>query len=370
MLGIIVYFFPDLALYFAISMVLFMVGHPLSLQIRKLHIGKHYIGKGLAAVATMVAIALVISLFLLIIIPLVNKQAAVFTKIDSQAVMDYFKEPITNGYDFLLRLGLVSADGNVFRLIEDEINALISWTNVSSVFSTVVSTTSNLVVGLFSVTFLTFFLLRDPKIIHNIIMAVTPENYEAKMDSVLSDTRVMLTRYFFGLMIEVVCMMFLITLGLTVFGIKNALIIGFLGGLMNVIPYLGPLMGASLGTVLGVVTALADGAYSQIMPNSLAIIGVFVAANLVDNFVLQPLIYSKSVIAHPIEIFLVILMAGKIGGVLGMIVAIPSYTVIRIVAKQFLGQFKFVELLTKDMAFNVKDKKTPPNGEDNDAVSQ
>ena len=118
---------------------------------------------------------------------------------------------------------------------------------------------------------------------------------------------------------------------------------------MNIVPYLGPLMGGAIGVVIGIISNLGVNAYDLILPNTLEIIGVFVAANAVDNFVLQPTIYSKSVFAHPIEIFLVILMAGNIGGVLGMIIAIPGYTLIRIVAKQLLSEFKFVEMLTKNM---------------------
>ena len=107
------------------------------------------------------------------------------------------------------------------------------------------------------------------------------------------------------------------------------------------------MIGCSIGVVIGIISNLSLNAYDLILPNSLEIIGVFVFANLIDNFVLQPVIYSKSVHAHPIEIFLVILMAGNIGGIIGMIVAIPSYTLIRIVAKQLLSEFKFIELLTK-----------------------
>ena len=142
-------------------------------------------------------------------------------------------------------------------------------------------------------------------------------------------------------------MVILIFIGLTIFGIENALVIAIIGGFMNIIPYLGPLMGCAIGVVVGIISNLGINAYDMILPNTLEIAGVFLVANAIDNFVLQPTIYSKSVFAHPIEIFLVILMAGNIGGVVGMIVAIPAYTLIRIVAKQLLSEFKFIEMLTK-----------------------
>lgn len=176
------------------------------------------------------------------------------------------------------------------------------------------------------------------------------------MKKILSDSRIMLTRYMFGLIAELLCMMILIFLGLTIFGVKNALVIALIGGFMNIVPYLGPLMGGFIGVIIGIVSNLGINAFDMILPNTFEIIGVFIAANAVDNFVLQPTIYSKSVFAHPIEIFLVILMAGNIGGVIGMIIAIPSYTLIRIVAKQFLGEFKFIELLTKNLEVDKQKK--------------
>lgn len=142
-------------------------------------------------------------------------------------------------------------------------------------------------------------------------------------------------------------MVILIFIGLTIFGIENALVIAIIGGFMNIIPYLGPLMGCAVGVVVGIISNLGINAYDMILPNTLEIAGVFLVANAIDNFVLQPTIYSKSVFAHPIEIFLVILMAGNIGGIVGMIVAIPAYTLIRIIAKQLLSEFKFIEMLTK-----------------------
>jgi predicted PurR-regulated permease PerM len=144
-------------------------------------------------------------------------------------------------------------------------------------------------------------------------------------------------------------MMTLISIGLMVFGIKNAIFIGFIGGLMNVIPYLGPIIGASIGAVLGVSGDLGLGLYDNALNTAITVVLVFSVANLIDNFVLQPLIYSKSVNAHPIEIFIVILMAGSLAGIPGMILAVPGYTVLRIVAKEFLSGFKLIDKLTENI---------------------
>lgn len=360
-LAALIYFFPDIFLYFAIAIILSMLGRPLCELLKRFHIKKFHLGDAVSAVITMLAMFLFISLIFLFIIPLVNKELSILANIDTEAIVEYFEKPFENFYNFLIQYNIIRPEEDILKIIETKLYSIVNWDNFSSILGGVVSKTSSLVVGIFSTVFLTFFLLRDPDIVHNIFMAITPDNQTTRMKSILNDSRIMLTRYMFGLISEVLCMMILIFIGLSLFGVKNALVIAVMGGLMNIIPYLGPLMGCALGVVIGIISNLGIGNYNMILPNSLEIIGVFVGANLIDNFVLQPTIYSKSVFAHPIEIFLVILMAGNIGGVVGMIIAIPSYTLIRIVAKQLLSGFKFIELLTKKL--EVKNRKSDSQDE-------
>ena len=344
-----IYFFPDIFLYFAIAVILSMIGRPMFDLLKKFHIRKLHLSDSVSAVITMIAMFAIFSLLFLLVIPLVNKEINILSNIDTDAIVEYFEQPLERIYNLLIQYNIIRPEEDILKVVESKLYSIISWDNFSIVVGGLVSKTSSLVVGVFSIVFLTFFLLREPNIIHNIFIAITPDNQTLRMKNILHDSRVLLTRYIFGLMAELLCMMILIFIGLTIFGIENALIIAVIGGFMNIVPYLGPLMGGFIGVVIGIISNLGINAYDMILPNALEIIGVFIAANAVDNFVLQPTIYSKSVFAHPIEIFLVILMAGNIGGVIGMIVAIPGYTLIRIVAKQLLSEFKFVEMLTKNL---------------------
>jgi len=180
-------------------------------------------------------------------------------------------------------------------------------------------------------------------------MLFVPSRFEEQGAAILQDTRHLLSRYFVGLSAELLSMMSLITIGLSFFSVESALLIGFLGGLMNVIPYLGPIIGASMGVVIAATSNVSLGMYEDILPISAIILGTFAVANLFDNLILQPLIYSTSVKAHPIEIFLVILMAGSLAGIPGMILAIPGYTVLRIIAKQFFSGSKLVQKITENI---------------------
>jgi predicted PurR-regulated permease PerM len=91
---------------------------------------------------------------------------------------------------------------------------------------------------------------------------------------------------------------------------------------------------------------LASGAYDVVFPVLLKIAGVLVLANFIDNNILVPMIYAKSVKSHPLEIFLVIIMGGSLAGLLGMLLAVPVYTVLRVIAKAFFQQFRIVRRLT------------------------
>jgi predicted PurR-regulated permease PerM len=76
---------------------------------------------------------------------------------------------------------------------------------------------------------------------------------------------------------------------------------------------------------------------------------VFISVQVIDNILFQPLIYASSVLAHPLEIFIVLLIAGSVAGILGMFLAIPAYTVIRVIAKEFFNNFKLVKRLTENI---------------------
>jgi predicted PurR-regulated permease PerM len=141
--------------------------------------------------------------------------------------------------------------------------------------------------------------------------------------------------------------MSLIAIGLWIFGVKNALLIGFFGGIMNIIPYLGPIIGSVIGLMLGVTSTLAAGSYNELLPVTFKLAGVFIVVNLIDNNILVPVIYSKSVKSHPLEIFLVIIIGGGIAGLLGMLLAVPVYTLLRVIAKEFFQQFRVVKKLTE-----------------------
>lgn len=343
------WYFSDIFTYIIISALLSMVGRPLSGRLQRIHIGKVTINQAGAAAITLVSMLLVFSLFILFIVPLISRQANIIANIDTEAVSTYFAKPLNAIYDFLVQYNVLQADQSIGIFIDRQLNQILDVTHFTNLFGQLLTATSTIFMGLFIVLFLTFFFLKDPNLLRSIIMSLTPEQYVKDIQLIMTDSRILLTRYFLGIMLELATMMTIISLVLTFFGVKNAIIIGFLGGLMNIIPYLGPIIGAAIGITLGVISVLSSGQFELVSITVIIIASTFVAANVLDNIFLQPIIYSKSVKAHPIEILLVIIMAGKVAGIFGMVIAIPTYTVFRVVARQFLSQLKFIQALTENM---------------------
>ena len=183
--------------------------------------------------------------------------------------------------------------------------------------------------------------------IYRSLLLITPEKYESQMLDIMKTSKKMLTKYFIGLLIDVFIVVFLVGSGMYFLGIKNAFVIGVFAGIMNIIPYVGPLISLMFALTLGVAGCVES--------NQMYLLGdvmtktscVLLSVNLLDAIIFQPYIFSNSVRAHPLEIFLVILMASTLGGVIGMVLAIPTYTIIRIIAKEFLTNFKFFRKISE-----------------------
>ena len=344
-----VWYFSNIVFYVLTAAVISFVGRPLVYLLDSLRIGRIKIPHAISALITLLAMfGVVVGLFS-VFVPLIARQASIITSIDTEALMEMLREPLAFIDSSLHRFSLLREGEGIQQAMLEKLKSLISIATFTNVFNYVVSFTGSFFMAVFSILFISFFFLKDDSLFYNTFMLMVPQKYGTSASRILMEVKRLLTRYFMGLLIELTTMITLITLGLLLFGVENALLIGFIGGLMNVIPYLGPLIGATIGIIIGIISSLSLGAYTSILPLSLTIAAVFGVSNLVDNILLQPLIYSTSVKAHPIEIFLVIIIAGSLFGVVGMILAVPVYTVIRVILREFFSEMRIVKKLTENM---------------------
>jgi predicted PurR-regulated permease PerM len=346
LLALALWYFSSLVTYLIISVVLSLIGRPLVKFLSHLKIKKFKISKSLAAGITLISQVILFAAIIMLFIPIVTSQANVISNIDANRVSDNLMNTVQNIDKKLINYGLIEPDEPIEKIVEERVTQVINVATFSSLIKNLLGFTGSFFIAGFSILFMTFFFLKDEHLFTSMILTITPPKHSNKIKNILRKTRTLLSRYFIGLLIEIGTMITLLITGLSILGVPSSVLIGFFGGTMNVIPYLGPIIGASIGTVIGIIGELGSGNYIDFYLVSGKVVIVFVAANLIDNILLQPLIYSNSVKAHPLEIFLVIMMAGTLGGALGMILAIPTYTMIRIIAGEFLGEFRLVQKMT------------------------
>jgi predicted PurR-regulated permease PerM len=184
------------------------------------------------------------------------------------------------------------------------------------------------------------------------VVILFPAQYESGIRHAWNSSTKLLMRYFIGVFFDMICVMAVLTAGLKfVAGLdfSTAILLGFIAGILNVIPYVGPLIAALISIVVTVANIGAGGipvdtGYSVIF---FKVVGVFIAMKILDDTLFQPYIFANSIRAHPLEIFLLILIAGSFAGIVGMLIAIPTYTIFRVFAKEFLNRFRVVQKLTE-----------------------
>ena len=342
------WYFKSVLVYIIAAFVVSLIGQPIMRLLRKITIKGKRAPDWLLAILTIFLILGVIIFIITQAIPVVTnivRDAAVLNSTTASG------NPLDRINDWII--GLFPALGPEFNLIDilmDKLREVTNVTNVTAVISSVTSFVTSFAVGLFSIVFISFFFVRDENLFRKIVSALVPDRMEGKIAKALGDIESLLSRYFVGLLIEMTGVALLDFLGLWIIarlGFSNALGIAFIAGILNIIPYVGPLIGEAVGVVLAVILKYGTGVGLDvnIWVFALIVLAIMLTTQLVDNFVYQPLIYSTSIKASPLEIFIVILLAGHIGGVAGMLVAIPTYTVIRVIASRFFPDVKVVKRL-------------------------
>lgn len=203
-------------------------------------------------------------------------------------------------------------------------------------------------IGLFSIVFILFFFLKDSHLQKQIILALVNDKITDRVEKSIEKTKNLLSRYFLGLLLQISILLIIYSIVLAVFSVENAFIIAFLCALLNLIPYLGPIVGAVLMMLLTMSSFIGADFSSIILPKTIYVMIGFCVGQMIDNFFSQPYIFSNSVKSHPLEIFIVILASGTLIGPVGMIIAIPLYTTLKVISQEFLSENKIVKSLTKN----------------------
>lgn len=340
LLGFMAWFFSNILIYMFIALVLTILGTPLMKLLTKIKIGKWKFPTTLAAVITLLIIIASAFLIVFLAFPLLINEFQSLISFNPELIAVNFNDFFAQTELWLKSHGILQSSDNLSVIIMTYTNSILQDFSIANLFSNALSTISAIFIGTFAVFFMLFFSLKDKHIFFKMIRKIIPTSYRENYDHILEATKSQVTRYFTGVFFEMIIIGCLEGLICHFLGVPHAALIGFFGGLLNIIPYIGPLIAIILGIIISVTSIITSViSSSTIIWLIVKVVGTFICCKLIDDTVLQPVIYGKSVQAHPLEIFIVILMAAHVGGIWGLILAVPAYSFLRIIVKELFGTY-------------------------------
>lgn len=344
--------FGSVVVYVLLAGVVSLIAKPLKMMLAKIRIKGHRAPDWFLAILSILLILVIFCGIIAGLAPMVKEVISDVASVTGDTSLGAISSNLAELNAYLVKTFDLDPGFRIEVAILHQVKSLINVNIFGNVIGSVASALASFGIGLFSVVFIAFFFIRDEKLFSRIICALAPDRHEDEVAQSLSDVEHLLSRYFIGLIVEMSCVGLIDFLGLWAIArleLGTAIGIGFMAGLLNIIPYVGPLLGGVLGTIIAMTIrycgAGACGLDIGFWGFLAILVAVFLLAQLVDNFILQPVIYSTSIQASPLEIFIVMLLAGTMGGILGMLTAIPAYTVVRVVAGRFFPQVKFIRRL-------------------------
>lgn len=347
------WYFRNVIIYILLAVVVSLISQPIMTLLQKVRIKGRKAPDWLLAIFT---ICLVILLFLMVVTLIIPVVSGIVKGISLSSIENTARQisvPLAEFNDFLKStFPKLGEDFRIEVALLNEMKTILDVSVFSSVIGSAASMVSSIGIGLFSIVFISFFFIKDSSLFSKMVAALVPDRHEETAVKAISDIGYLLSRYFTGVLIEMTGVALINFLGLMFIarlGFNAAIGIAFLTGILNIIPYVGPLAGGALGTVLALIikysSSVPIGLDVSFIWFTLILIAIFSFTQLIDNILYQPVIYSTSIKSTPLEIFIVLLIAGHIGGTLGMLIAIPSYTVVRVVAFRFFRHIKAIRRL-------------------------
>jgi predicted PurR-regulated permease PerM len=325
--------------YIIIAGILSLIARPIIIFLRK----KLKFPNTLAVIFTMSLMLSLLTGLVLMFIPLITEQGKSLSLLEVDKLQENIQEIFNQIIVYFSSKGI-----DVLGALRD-IDFLSQFKEIPEFLNTVLGTLGSLSVGLFSVLFISFFFMKDSQLLKNGVITMIPNGTEGRFSKSLETINDLLSRYFIGLLFQITILFLLYTFILLIFDINNAIVIAFLCALLNLIPYVGPMIGAIIMFILSMISNIGQDFQNDILPTTMYVMLGYLIAQLIDNFASQPIIFSKTTKSHPLEIFLTIIIGGILFGVVGMIIAVPLYTALKVILKEFLADNKIVKSLTKNI---------------------
>ena len=336
-----IYKIQSVILYIIIAAIISLIGLPIVSFFKT----KLKFNNTLAVIVAMTTIIGLLSSLIGLLIPLVVEQGQNLSLLNIKEL----ESSVESLYQKVIHY-LSDKDIDVDKsLTTSNLFSKIDYSIIPNFLNAIIGGFGSFSIALFSIIFISFFLLIDSKLLEQGILTFVTDRNEDGTKRSLNEIKNLLSRYFVGLVLQISILFIIYTAILLTFGVNNAVVIAFLCALLNLIPFIGPMIGLVLMVFLTMTSFIGSDFQTVILPKTIFVMIGFLIGQLVDNFFSQPIIFSKSVKSHPLEIFLVISIAGVLFGIVGLIVAIPLYTSIKVILKEFLSNNDIVKKLTKNL---------------------
>ncbi len=352
-IGFLAWYFKSVLIYIGVAAIISIIGKPIVSWMTGLNIKKIRMPRWLATVITLVFILCICLSIFLLLTPIISEFTILINNLDLNSLGTQANSSLADINRFIIEH--IPSLGSDFRIevrIFEYLRNLLSLNTFTGIIASFTGFIVDFGIAIFSIIFISFFLILNEGSITKMISYFFADKYTDKIIKSGASINNLLSRYFVGIFLESVCIAILNSCGLIFIAKMDtglAIVVGVASGILNIIPYVGPLIGDILALVMGLLVYLNDGISMGLFIYLAIILAIFVVTQFIDNYVFQPIIYSNSVKAHPLEIFIVILLAGQIGGIFGILIATPAYTVIRVIAREFLSDLKIVQKLTNNM---------------------
>ena len=327
--GWLLWYFAGLVLYLVVGGVLAYLLRPIVDWMQS-----HGLGRVAAIAATFVLVLGVMGVVVTSVVPFVGQQVRELSQLISvdlaTDVATYIEDRVRQVTPLEKGVLVENIEKMAQALMQGD---LVKGDQVAETVSSVVAVFTNIVYAVVIIPFVTFFLLKDGLQIRRSLVGLMPNRYFEVTLAILDKVENNIGRYFRALLVQCTSIAVIASLLLWIVGLQNAIAIGIFTGLANTIPYFGPFLGFLCGTLVGIAQT----------GNLVLVPWVALAmalTQLADNVLLQPLIFSRAAKAHPLVILFVVLIGARLGGIVGMLIAIPVTTTVRVVVEQLLWSLR------------------------------
>ncbi|UOQ44462.1 AI-2E family transporter [Halobacillus salinarum] len=281
---------------------------------------------------TLVLVAGLITFLVVLIIPFLEKQ---FVSL-SEELPDYLKQLISSIDEWLRSSIFSSYYSSLFEDVDSILNQLPE--NLSSYaaqtvegITNIISTVTSVVIALVTLPFILFYLLKDDRKLPEMILRIFPPKARPELSSVFKGIDHQLSAYIQGQIIVSFCIGVMMYIGFVIIGLDYALLLAAIASVTSIVPYLGPTIAITPALIIAIVT-------SPFMLLKLAVVWTIV--QLLEGKFISPQIMGKSLHIHPVTIIFVLLTAGHLFGVVGIILAIPGYAIFKVLISHLFYWFQ------------------------------